>query len=360
LALVSAGAWGGALFTLWVLRYPYGSYKVILVAWWAICWCVLAGAEGLSRRLGLPRAPALGAFATLLLVAYALVCPAARRVHSAQRERGLSLADFRTVEAVKGIVADSGIALRVDAPAANQWALYFLRDVPLRVLEYRGYMALPGRSALMARAAAPEWSRVGYLLTDGPFVPKHEAQAESLVWSSAAYQLWRLKPGVALLDVANPSGVEQVGGQTFFWLGGKETRLTLLAQRPGCGRLRAVFVPGPAAQRAPTPRLEVLVGGSPQYTVALRRERRSLPVPLKPGLNLVVLRTLDTPTPWLTPHGLSGRPLILGVHGLRVSLAGAVAGCRSPSYLGDWSSAATLRRRQPPTTARRAGRRAGL
>jgi hypothetical protein len=125
-----------------------------------------------------------------------------------------------------------------------------------------------------------------------------------------------------LVQVVAPNGLEQVGGQSFFWLGGAPASVVVRSGRRQDVELTMTLVPGPSADpalatrrvRLHVPRLE----WSRELAVQGGPERIRVPVDL--GYTVINLEALDVQTVPVQPNG-DTRPLILGIQGLRVEPA---------------------------------------
>jgi hypothetical protein len=145
-----------------------------------------------------------------------------------------------------------------------------------------------------------------------------------LVFAGESCRLWRgASPRWAVpLGVANPNGLERLGGQPFFWVGGPATRLDVLAGAPGRLTLQATALPGPSLPTTRQRRLLVRAPGG--YEAEWRTEGGPLAVevPVGPGRSTVWLECPDRPAPGTTANG-DPRPLLVGLQGLEVSFTPA-------------------------------------
>jgi len=104
-----------------------------------------------------------------------------------------SILPIKQVEKVKSIIGDSPVAVSIDDDFANAWAVYFLRDVPIHLTEYRHYMAQPHVVPLMQRARPVDLSTLRYVLTDGKKTGLLlSGRPYCLSWSGGPYFLWRM------------------------------------------------------------------------------------------------------------------------------------------------------------------------
>jgi len=106
--------------------------------------------------------------------------------------RRLTMAQFREVRAVKDVVGTSALIILVDDWLANEWAVYYLRDMPTRLAAYRMYMAQPHVVPGMRQAATIDPGTIRYVLTDASSSPlESSAQGWQKRWASQAYVLWQ-------------------------------------------------------------------------------------------------------------------------------------------------------------------------
>jgi hypothetical protein len=202
----------------------------------------------------------------------------------------------------------------VDDDLANEWAVYFLRGHPIQLLGYRGYMAAAHVAPLMEQAAPVDVRVVRYVLSDGP------ASAHDIVWAQGPYALWRIPPagGVFLKAVANPDGLESMNGRPFFWIGGGDTELDLVATSAGEARLSGRFVRGPSLLEHADARLLISSTNGPDQTFTIAQDGvRSFLVPVGAGDNRIHIRSLDRPG--VTAAPADTRPRLVGTEGLTVS-----------------------------------------
>ena len=210
------------------------------------------------------------------------------------------------------MIGSAPILVAVDNYVANAWAVYFLRHHAIRLLGYRGYMAQAEIQPFMNRAAPVEITAGSYVLSDDG-----RADGRDVVWQTSHFVLWRIPTSGApmLVGVSNPNGTERLNGRSFYWIGQGETIIDVLATADGAAALSASFVRGPSLPEVPVRRLRIATatGESRTFTIA-RDGAQSLIVPVRRGLNRLVVRPLDTPTV------LYPRPLLVGMEGLTVSI----------------------------------------
>jgi hypothetical protein len=120
---------------------------------------------------------------------------------------------------------------------------------------------------------------------------------------------------VSVEEIVNENGLEQVGGEPFFWMGKGTTKVMIQSSRAGHLILEAGFTPGPSLPGVALRRVHVTTDHGHDSIVKILAGRQSLQVPIPQGRTVVSLTPLDLPTVRTLPNGDS-RPLLLGVHGL--------------------------------------------
>jgi hypothetical protein len=138
------------------------------------------------------------------------------------------------------------------------------------------------------------------------------------LWSGPGHVLWQPAPGpwITLLAVQNPNGLEEVHGRRFFWLGGGDTRLFLLAGQAGVATLSGELWMGPGEET--TRRVHVRTGEGQDRTLTLGQGPAAFEVKVRPGVQEVRLTPLDPGRPGSPSER---RLLAVGVLGLEARWA---------------------------------------
>jgi hypothetical protein len=320
---IAAVLTAGALFMVVKEQYSYGAYKFVLLGWWSIAWLVVAGARALAGRSSAsfgfisPRPFRIVALCAVVLVVAGMLGSVVARIVLFHRVlTAVSIEPYRRVLEIERVVGSQPVIVAVDDDLANQWAVYFLRRHSIRLIGYRGYMAMSHVVPVMDQAAPVDVGAARYVLSDAQ-PPTHEA-----AWSNGPYTLWRIPPtGTAFLrDVANPNGLNRVNGRSFFWIGRSDTELDVVATSAGEAALVGRFVLGPSLPDRRGRRLLIgsIPGAERTFTIG-EDDFRSLPVPVRAGDNHIHIRLLDQPDLMVTVAG-DTRALLVGVEGLSVSL----------------------------------------
>lgn len=225
--------------------YSYAAYKMILTGWWAVAFTLVSGAKSTTGSPIWRRAAASIVVTAGLAIPVFAGARIAREIWIHQPTR---MNQFRVVEQVSRFTGGEAVGIFVEDWEASQWAVYFLRDQPIKLGIYLQYLATPQVHKPLERATPIEWSDVRYLLTDavdpGPVI---ENQGGRLVWRDGSYRLWAIgdRSWAIVTDASTPNGFERVDGEPFFWMGGGSTRLQLLTKEAGCLDLDADVVPVP-------------------------------------------------------------------------------------------------------------------
>jgi hypothetical protein len=329
--LVRRGQWGmavavvfllgGALFFLVGHPYPYAVFKILSVAWWCAAGALVMGASAILERI--PGRLAQHSLAAVLILAAAclVACNQVQAPLWPSSYSALRAGAFRQVRLVRQVVAGQPVMIAVSDWLPNLLAIYHLRDLPLVVGSPRAWLVDPDVARCTGSAGEVPPDGVRYVLTDD-----NPASVNSLVhygrpvWTRKPYKLWELEPSGAdalVIHIDNPYGLGHSKTGDFMWLGPFDTALYVRSQRAGVLRLEADFRPGPNL-RAPAARLRVSPSAGHVEEVLLTGGEDAVAVPVRAGMNRIVLRPLDSPA--APAPGGDPRKLLLEVVGLRVSL----------------------------------------
>lgn len=126
-----------------------------------------------------------------------------------------------------------------------------------------------------------------------------------------------------VVGVVNPNGLEVVNDQSFFWMGGGPTCISLKAPATGWARVSFDAGPGPSLSGTNQRRLRVSssLPGAPSEVLTLENGGRiSVVVPVAPGITDACLTPLDQANIAVLPNG-DKRPLIIAATALKVEPA---------------------------------------
>ena len=300
-------------------EYSYGAYKLILLNWWAMVFVVILGVDSLSAlpRLsvnfkGLVKGLSVGLFVVFFCLNATMV------LYKDRSLRYKSVLPFKKVAEIEDIVGAGPVAVAVNDHIANEWAVYFLRNMPISLAQYRAYMAQTHVVPFMQRARGVDITKVRYALTDNEeSFPKLD-----LLWEGGPYYLWRLRESLWIqpTEIRNPNGLERLSGKPFFWIGKGDTEIDLLSTANGTATIFAEFLLGPSLPDKPDRRLLLLTDKGYQANIIIAKNGpQEIAVPVIKGKNRIILQPLDRPSVAVTGNG-DRRPLLIGVLGLKVRL----------------------------------------
>ncbi len=301
-------------------HYAYGAYKILSINFWLLAWLAVTGCAALPGRWG--RRPAYADRLPPVLVGLALVVAPAIYFRA---DSQIALNDFAGTakvshlsreagEAAARIVGDSAVLMSVTDTLANEWAVYQLSALPLRVVPYRAYMAEPWVRPRMAAARPVPWHKIAFVLTDRsrPAMPA-EVTGGHIVWENPLYALWQVAPGgwLTLVDVRNPNGLEIINGRPSLWLGGGTTRFTLVSGAAQEAVLSAELAPGPRASPDARSWQLAITAGDWRTEIGVSPPVANIRLPLQTGETEVSLDVLAAPAGPVPPNG-DPRAMILG------------------------------------------------
>src|SRR5262245_2738277 len=158
--------WTGSLGMIFHFTYAYGAYKFILLNWWGMCFAIMQGSKVLVTRSRIGRWFAWeGTLVFGLSVFFLLIIPKAVTFNFKVLPYS-NVSPFRQVKEVKNTISGGAVLVAVDNDIANEWAVYFLREVPIYLSGYRSYMSQTHVIPLMERAQRIELTNIRYILTD--------------------------------------------------------------------------------------------------------------------------------------------------------------------------------------------------
>jgi hypothetical protein len=298
-------------------QYGYGAYKLLLFGWWIHSAAGVLAARAVFTWLGRTR-PQVALPASLVLMSLAGLLLAGTAACVVAYRQGLgapTLAPYRRLVETDRIIGDNSIIIDVYDSLANEWAVYFLREHRLYLMQYGGYMAAPHLVALMGLSAPVDLTQAKFVLSNS------RPEGRTVVWSGGPYFLSRLpQSGAALIkSVHNPNGNEELAGRPYYWLGEGDTEIRVISTATGDGLLTADFGRGPSLPERSDRRLLIRVNdGAAQMVTLDAAGERSLAIPLRVGENVVSIRALDEPSQ-VVPN--DPRRLVLGMGAPRFSLS---------------------------------------
>jgi|SRR5271166_4307117 len=110
-------------------------------------------------------------------------------------------------------VGSRPVLLVCDSAFDQEWAVFFLRHVNLKVPEYFGYLG--ALKSLMHRAKFTSEPPAFLLVSE---------LIEGAVWTNQRFSLLELASEPKLIGIQAPNALEHVNGRPFVWLGKNATR----------------------------------------------------------------------------------------------------------------------------------------
>lgn len=288
-------------------NYSYGAYKFILFSWWGLVYFVFIGIETLAQRADKIRFGRHTIIATSLVFIIAFSVSTGAHIFTSAKSFAMGKS-IRTTDKLKQLkkierkVGESTVALAVDDWFANEWAVYYLRDIRIDLAVTRAYMS----GYLINDVKSYNIDSIKYVLTDNDSryieaMNPNFKQYFRIIWSNDLYKLWKVnkKNWFFLADIRADvnffSDIERNEANWSFWLG-KETRLRFLSSANREINLRGVFAPGPGDHN---PEREVSIDGYVNYdNISFRKlEEKKLRLRLNKGKTDIVLRTIKPTKP---------------------------------------------------------------
>jgi hypothetical protein len=300
--------------------YAFGVFKILVTGWCLIVLCIALGGATLVRACQASGRSSWGRTAMAVIVGlYAGGVTTQLRAFGANVPTN-TFETYGAVRAVASIVGSEPVLVAVTDEVANSWAVYELRDSPIVLDGYAGYMAKPHVIPFMEGAGVPSKGPIHYVLTDA--TPPANPVGLQPVWSQGAYRLWYAADDRwALINrVDAPNGLEQWGGALAFWLGSAAVDLQITAPRADQACLGAELSSGPSIPEQPVRSVDVsTVGGPIEQVQFASRQLEELPLSLVSGVTHVSLSALDQATVVPLPSGET-RILLVGVENLQLGL----------------------------------------
>lgn len=299
-----------SLIMIFYQRYSYGAYKNIILNLWLLIFFVFIGVKYILIRYRSKTLYVLFTIAFILFIAKHFIVA----WYLNHKLPVKNIVRYRSIAKISEYTENNPVIVAINNDFANQWAVYYLRYLPINLVVYRAYMAETHNQILMRRAKQYDFTRMRYILTDNPIsFPKY-----NLLKSYPPYYLWYLSSSWVMLgDIKNANSIEQWNGQMGFWIGNGDTVVSLLSNTQGKVKLSGTFVLGPSIKDGEVRHLLIL--GPQNYrreVVFKNKSQLSFIIPVNKGENKVILRALDKPTILKLPSG-DTRPMLIGVLGLQ-------------------------------------------
>lgn len=136
-------------------------------------------------------------------------------------------------------------------------------------------------------------------------------------FNQSLFVLQKPEPSISLY-IENPNGIENIENKTLMWIGKGETILTVVSNRNGFGVIRGSFIPGPSIPESQERRL-IIKSLNMNTEITIGNRVAEIVVPLRTGVNTIILNAPESPTIDILPNG-DRRRLILGIQNLDFTL----------------------------------------
>jgi hypothetical protein len=218
----------------------------------------------------------------------------------------ISMAPYRQLSQIGSYVGPKGVLIDCKSDFAQEWAILFLRDVPMAIGRFVGYMAQPHVVPFMKSAkyapGEPRW-----VLTD---------QASSLaVWQNRYFYLVPRQNFIQSEVVGGPTTVEEVKGKPFIWIGNVPTIFSVNSPEQQTVHFYAMKLwLGPSLPGIYTRTMAIKIADFQKTFVS--DGTFSVDLPVAKGRNNVELWCEDKPTVAKVPNG-DTRTLLAGLFDFR-------------------------------------------
>jgi hypothetical protein len=306
LILVVMAIWQGPL-----LQYDYGLYKILFIG--SLIWipALFRGGTAVANFVPRPTRPFAVTLGAIIFFGGAL----AQRMEQQEKIPFRQVIPMRWYSELAGLrhkVGNRPVLLVCDNAFAEEyndfdqeWAVFFLRHINLKVPEYFGYLGAGG--PLMPRAKSTSEPAAFVLVNK---------RIEGAVWNNQRFSLFELGSQPILISVQAPNGLERVDGKPFVWLGNKPTRFFIVSKVAQTANFSAEgCLTGPSRPEDKPRQIRISIGGD--VWQADLSGALSLQVPLKPGLNFLDIACQDSSTVSEQPNGDTGA-LPVGIWDYRI------------------------------------------
>jgi hypothetical protein len=285
LILIMMAIWQG-----WFHQYDYGLYKILFIG--SLIWipALFRGGTAVANFVPRPTRPFAVTFGAIIFLSGAL----AQRMEQQEKipfRQVIPMRYYSDLASLRHKVGSRPVLLVCDDAFAQEykdfdqeWAVFFLRHVNLKVPEYFGYLGAGG--PLMPRAKSTSEPAAFVLVNK---------RIEDVVWANQRFSLLELPVQAKLVDVQAPNGLQQANGKPFVWLGNNATRFLIVSKIAQTATFSAAeCLTGPSRPEYKDRQIRVSIGSDVWQTDV--SGALSLQVPLKPGLNFLDISCQNSST----------------------------------------------------------------
>jgi hypothetical protein len=177
--------------------YLYGTYKILSVNFWLLCFFAVAGGECAVTALQRASWSGLGRLYNTApsAVLVALIALVAFKSQGGQHLNGLQQINYREAAEFTETIGSSPTLVSVRDDVANEWAVFYFSRAPAMINPYRTYMAQPHVLPFLARAKAVDLAGVRYIVTDHDSDIRSTVTGARLIRDGQIYSLWQVDGG---------------------------------------------------------------------------------------------------------------------------------------------------------------------
>ena len=281
--LIMMAIWQGCL-----QRFDYGLYKILFIG--SLIWipALFGGGTAVVHFVPWRHRPFAATIGTIIFFG----CAVAQRIeHYAKipHREVIPVRWYSELATLRHKVANRPVLLVCDKSFSQdydfdqEWAVFFLRHVNLKVPRYFGY---PG-----AALYEPMMQRARSVSEPADFVLVNK-RIEDAVWRNGRFSLLEFGNQPILIGIQAPYGSSQVNGKPFVWLGNNPTRFFIISDSAQTATFSAAEILT-GSSRAESNHIRISAGGN--VWQADPKGTLSLEVPLKPGLNFLDVACQDSP-----------------------------------------------------------------
>jgi hypothetical protein len=306
LILMALAIWQGSL-----LQYDYGLYKILFVG--SLIWIpsLFRGATALANFVPRPRRRAAVAIGAIALLSGTL----AQRMEQQEKipwREVIPVKWYSELANLRHQVGNRPVFLACDRgfnPEYNdfdqEWAVYFLRKINLKLPEYLGYFTTS--EPLMRRAKSVD-QPADFILINEP--------VKGAVWSNERFSLFELSDQAKVIGVQG-NGAELVNGRPFVWLGNSPKRFLIASKIAQTANFMAwEYLTGPSVPENQHRQIRISIAGTVRQVEV--SGDLSVEVSLKPGLNILEI-SCQGPSAALKQSSEAPGALPVGLWNYRIS-----------------------------------------
>lgn len=290
------------LFAIWqggFERYDYGLYKVLFIG--SVLWvpAIFYGLQLILRRferygwrnLRIP-----------VIVALLVLTFAAKANSWLPINQSIPMKPYEQLSQVQSLLRNHAVLLDCQTDFDQEWAIFFLRDTPLKLRAQRGYMAAQHVLPFMARAKYAE-GEPSFVLAD--------RKISGAIWRNGKFSLVARENYLAYQITSGPNSAEEVNGKPFVWIANEPTHFVV--DSPRRQNIRFSAEEGWLGGSLPEVDTRVITVDVGEFRrTIITRGTFSLDIPIECGQNIVRIWCEDKPTVSVTPNG-DRRVLLFGL-----------------------------------------------